>query len=126
MRDDLAVDRALEDRARVHELGAERSRVREVAVVDEAEVALAVAREDGLRVHETGAAGGGVAGVPERGAPRQRAEQRVVDALGDLTSHLLDARDALIVDRAQPGGFLPAVLERVEAERRDLRRAIDA
>ena len=73
----LAVRGGLEDRALVHEIGAQLDGVGEVAVVAEGQRALAVAREDRLGVGEDRAAGGGVAGVADRDVAGEPGEDRL-------------------------------------------------
>ena len=71
--------------------------------------------DERLRVDDDGAAGGGVARVPDRDEAAQPAQDRFVERAGDQP-HLAVAVDAAAVADREPGALLAAVLQRVEPE----------
>jgi hypothetical protein len=87
--------------------------VDEVAVVGEGDGALVTGAEGGLGVGPHRAAGGGVAGVPDRDVPLEGLEGGLVEDLGDQ-AHVLVDQDLGAVGGRDARGFLSAMLEGVE------------
>ncbi len=118
--DRFGVARALEDRAFRLEIAAQRIVVREVAIVSEGDRSARVVDRERLRVLEVRAARRGVADVPDRARTLELRDvggrERRLDAV-----HRAVEEELLAVARCDAGGLLPAVLERVNAEVRELR-----
>ncbi len=123
MHEHLGVHRRREDGALVLEVVPDLGGVDEVAVVGERDVPVAKARHDGLRVVDRGGARRAVAGVAERQPAGQLLKHRRREALRHEPHRAVRARRARVVDGDDPGGFLTAMLERVEPEL-DHRRGI--
>jgi hypothetical protein len=120
--DDLAVDGALEERPLVDQPVPQLARVRQVAVVHQRQVPLAVADADGLGVLEPRAPGGGVADVPHGHLAGEPRKLLLAEDLGDQPGLADPVRDPLAgVERHDPGRLLPAVLQRVQPQVGQLR-----
>ncbi len=119
MQDDLGVGGRLHQRAVAHELAAQRQAVGQVAVMADCEAAAVELGEQRLHVAQDGLAGGRIAHV----ADRRRAGQPVDHlAAGEIVADQPHAPLGMkpgAVERDDAGGFLAAVLERVQTERRD-------
>jgi hypothetical protein len=118
----LGVGRRLEDRALAHQVAAHLARVGEVAVVREGERAAVVVHEPGLRVGQDGAAGGGVAGVADGEVATELMQHLRAEHVVDQAHAAVRPGLAVLLDRHHPGGLLPAVLQRVEAQVHELGR----
>jgi hypothetical protein len=117
--EDLGVGVAREDRPALLELRPKLFGVREVAVVADRERAAGVVDCDGLRVLDVGSAGGGVADVADGDAARELAELVLREGVLD-EAHRAVRVELLAVARDDAGRLLSAVLERVEAEVREV------
>ena len=124
--DDLGVAGRLKDRAALVEPFAERHRVRQIAIVRDREATLGKLGEQGLDVAQGGVAGGRIAVVPDRDPPDQLAHHRVAVEIARNMPHRAVGMIIAAVIADDPGGFLPAVLERVEAQRDEARRLVGA
>jgi len=113
--EDLAVRARGEDRALFFQLATQLVRVDEVAVVRESQRALVGVVDDRLGVLEKRLSRRRVADVADGGAPRKPRDASLVEEVVDVPHPLLD-EDAAAVPRRDAGGFLPAVLEGVQAE----------
>ncbi len=126
--EDLGVGRRLEDRSALLELLAELVGVREVSVVADGERALGVVDGERLRVLDVRAAGGRVADVTDGDAARQLREVLLAERVLDEAHRAVEV-ELLAVARDDARRLLAAVLERVQAEVREVRRlgvAVDA
>jgi hypothetical protein len=127
--DDFSVGGRLEQAADPHQFLAQEIGVGEIAVMRERQTAEIEVGEDRLDVAVRRAAGRGVPVV----ADRRVADQLFHDGLGaedvsDQASGAMIVKDPAIVGY-DPGGFLPAVLQGMEAKRGvrgGIRRAVDA
>ena len=120
--DDFGVAGRLEDRPALVEPLPERHRVRQIAVVRDRESALRQFGEQRLDVAQRGVAGGRIADVADRHAPGERPHDRVAVEIARDMPHRAVGVVMRAVEADDAGGFLPAVLERVEAERDEARR----
>ena len=129
MQDHLGVAGRLHDRAVAHQLLAQRQAVGEVAVVGGREAAAVELAEQRLHVAQDRLAGGRIAIVADRGAPRQAvdhlaARERIADQ-----AHAPLGMEPGAVERHDAGRLLAAMLQCVQPERRDrgrVRMAEDA
>ena len=120
MHDHFRVAGGLENRAAMFELAAQLERVRQVAVVRQRELALVAVDHDGLRVDQRRIAGGRIARVADgRGAGQVRDHFRRENLLH--VAHGLVHVQVRAVGRGDASRFLPAMLQRVEAEIGQLR-----
>ncbi len=101
--------------ALLRQLLSQRGRVDEVAVVTERDRAHPAVVEDRLRVRPVRRAGGRVARVPDGNVTVQAVQRLLVEDLGDETE-LAHRREAAALGDGDPRRFLPAMLEREEAE----------
>ena len=117
MDDHLGVGSGLEDAAARDEIGAERERISEVAVVRDAEPAEGKVREKRLDIAHLGRALGGVAVVADRGVAFQRVDYltRGEDIADPPERPVRVEERAVSADDA--GRFLPPMLQSVQAER---------
>ncbi len=121
MDEDLGVGRRLEDRPLALELGAEIVGVRKVAVVADRERAARIIDSERLRVLQMRATGGGVAHVADRHAAGELREVLFAeDVLNE--AHRSMGVELRAVARDDAGRLLPAMLQRVQAEIREVRR----
>ncbi len=126
MDDNLGVAGRLEDRAAPVELALEPHRVRNIAVVRDREAARGELGEQGLDVAERGLAGGRVADMADRGAPGERADHLVlVEIAGDMAHRAMAVEIAAVI-AGDPGRFLAAMLERMQAQSGHRRGAVGA
>ena len=107
-------DRSGSDQAFAHFVG-----VDDVAVVTDPDLPVHAVDQDRLRIRQLAVAGRRVAGVANRDVARQRGERGFVEDLVDVT-HLLDQPDPFAVGRRHPGALLPAMLQGVKTEIRQL------
>ncbi len=128
--DALAVRRRLEDRAAVDHLAAQLGSVDDVAVVRNRRAAHRKLAEEWLHVADRGVAlrsGRGVADVPDGDRPRQGLHQgRVREAVAHVPEPpgRVEALVRIVADDTRR--LLAAVLQRMEAKRREVRRLGDA
>ena len=119
MQDHLGVGGRLHHGAFAHQLAAQRQAVGQVAVVADGEAAGVELGEQRLHVAQDGLAGGRVAHM----ADRRRAGQALDHfAAGEVVADQAEAAlgmEALAVEGDDAGGFLAAMLQRVQAERGD-------
>ena len=94
-------------------------RVGEVAVVAEREAGVADRPVDRLRVAPAARAGGAVAHVADGEVALERGDAALVEHLGDET-HVLRHGDGLAVAHRDAGRLLAPVLERIEAQIREV------
>ena len=108
------------------ERGAQRHRVGQIAVMGDREAALGKIGEQRLDVAQRGFAGGRIADMADRDRARQLADDVVaVEIAGDM-AHGAVGVIVGAVEADDAGGFLAAVLERVEAERDEAGGAVGA
>ena len=117
--DHLGVRGRLEDRAVADQVAADRQEVGQVAVVGEGDAAAFQVGEHRLDVAEERAAGGGIAGVADGGAARQALDQVGAAEGVAHVAHVPLGVEALAVEGGDAAGLLAAVLQGVQAERRD-------
>ena len=122
--DDFGVTRRLEDRAAADERGAQAHRVRQIAVVRDRKAAVGEFGEQRLDVADRGLAGGRITHVADRHASRQLADDVVLVEIARDMPHRAVGMEVIGVEAGDPGGFLPAMLERVEPERDEARGAL--
>ena len=122
---DLAVRRALEDRALGDEVRAQLHGVGQVAVVGEGERPFAVAREHRLGVGQHGRARGRVAGVPDRDVTGQAAQDPFGEEIRDEAHAAVRPGFASGVQRDDAGRLLSPVLQAVQTQIRDAGRVGD-
>ena len=116
---DFRIRRGREERARRFEPPPDLASVDEVSVVRERERSAPGREDDRLRVREKRCAGRRVPHVTDGRATRKSGEPRFIEDVGDV-AHLPFDEKLLPVERGDPGRLLPAVLERVEAQVRDV------
>ena len=122
--DDLGVRGGLEDRAAPVERAPKLHRVRQIAVMRDRKAALGEFGEQRLDVAQCAGAGGRVADMADGGAAGERADDPVlVECPRDMAAGAMRV-EAGAVAAGDPAGFLPAMLQRVQAERDEARRAI--
>src|SRR5882762_5679693 len=115
MNDDFGVAVGLEDRAAMLELAAPFGGVGEIAVVAEGDFAFVAVDHDGLGVEQRFVAGSGVARVADGEAARELREHAGLENFFDFAHGAMDVQ-LFAVARDDAGGFLAAMLQRVEAE----------
>ena len=121
MKDDFGVAARLKDRSLADEIVAQAVGVHEVPVVADADLTVRAVDEKRLRVGQAAFAGGRIADVSDRGAPRQFGQRRAVEDVRNV-SHLLVHADPLAVRRRDAGALLAAMLQRIEAQIGHVRR----
>ena len=119
MQDHLGVGGRLHHRAFAHELAAQRQAVGQVAVVADGEAAGFELGEQRLHVAQDGFAGGRIADMADRGGAGQAVDHLAAGEVVADEAHAALGVEALAVEGDDAGGLLAAVLERVQAERRD-------
>ena len=119
---DFAVHARREDGPVGLELAAQLHGVGEVAVVGQRDVPATEAHEHRLRVLDGAGARRGVARVADGGAAMQAGDALVVESVGDEAHLAHGLRRAVIVHGDNAGRLLSAMLQRVQAEVRDVRR----
>ncbi len=115
----LGVRGRREEGALAFERGPDLPRVHEVAVVPEGQRAPPRGEDERLSVGEQRGPRRRVADVADRRPARQAREPRLAEDVGDVAHLPLDV-DLPLVERRDPGRFLAAVLEGVEAEVRQV------
>src|SRR5260370_3410775 len=115
MNDDFGVAVGLENRAAMLELAAPLGGVGEVAVVAERDLALVAVDHDGLGVQERLVAGGGIARVADGEAARELREHAGLENFFDFAHGAVDVQ-LFAVARDDAGGFLAAMLQRIQTE----------
>ncbi|MNC34730.1 hypothetical protein D3C75_831820 [compost metagenome] len=121
VKDGLGVRGGLEDGAFRDQLAVQVFEIRQVAVVGDGDAALVQIGEHRLDVAQEAAAGGGIAGVADRGAAGQAGGQlSVAEGLADEALMALGV-EAVVVDAGDAAGFLAAMLQGVQAQRHDRR-----
>ena len=119
MQDHLGVGGRLHHRAFAHQLAAQRQAVGQVAVVADGEAAAVELGEQRLHVAQDGFAGGRIAHMADRGGAGQAVDHLAAGEVVADEAHAALGMEALAVEGDDAGGFLAAVLERVQAERGD-------
>jgi hypothetical protein len=119
MQDHLGVGGRLHHGAFAHELAAQRQPIGQIAVMADREAAGVELGEQRLHVAQDGFAGGGIAHMPDRrhaGQPIDHLAAR--EGVADQAQLPL-GMEAAAVEGDDAGGLLPAMLERMQPERRD-------
>ena len=119
MQDDLGVGGRLHDRAVAHQLAAQGEAVGQVAVVADREAAAVELGEQRLHVAQDGFAGGRIAHMADRRHAGQAVDHLAAGEVVADQAHAALGMEPLAVEGDDAGGFLAAVLERVQAERGD-------
>ena len=119
MQDDLGVAGRLHQRAVVHELAAQRQAIGEIAVVADGEAAAVELGEQRLHVAQDGLAGGRIAHMADRRHAGQAVDHLAAGESVADEPHPPLGMEALAVEGDDAGGFLTAMLERMQAERGD-------
>ena len=119
MQDHLGVGGRLHHGAVAHQLAAQRQAVGEIAVVADGEAAGIELGEQRLHVAQDGLAGGRIAHMADGGVAGQAVDHLAAgEGVADQAEAALGVK-ALAVEGDDAGGFLAAVLQRVQAERGD-------
>ncbi len=119
MQDHLGVGGRLHHGAFAHQLAAQRQAVGEVAVVADGEAAGIEFGEQRLHVAQNGLAGGRIAHMADGGVAGQAIDHFAPgEGVADEAEAALGV-ETLAVEADDAGGFLAAMLERVQAERGD-------
>ena len=118
VQDHLGVRGRLEDGALGDQPLAQGQEVGQVAVVGDGDAAGLQVGEHRLDVAQDAAAGGGIAGVADGRAPGSRSSRSRRKGVGDV-AHVAFGVEALAVERGDAAGLLAAVLQGVQAQRRD-------
>ena len=124
MQDHFRVRGRLADRPALHQLLSKRERVGQVAVVAHGEAPGGKIREQGLNVAQNGVAGGRVANVADCAMALEPVHRA---AFGKVISDQAEAAfgiEPLAVEGNDTGRFLPAMLQGVEAQRRERGRVL--
>src|SRR5215831_5692177 len=121
MDDDFGVAVGLEDRAFVLESAAMLGGIGQVAVVAESDFALVAIDDDGLRVQQGFIAGSGVARVADGERAGEFCENAGLENFLDFAHGAVELEFGAVA-RDDAGGFLAAMLERVETEIDEVRR----
>ena len=119
MQDHLGVGGRLHHRAVVHQLAAQRQAVGEIAVVADGEAAAVELGEQRLHVAQDGLAGGRIAHMADRRHAGQAVDHLAAGEGVADEPHPPLGMEALAVEGDDAGGFLAAMLERMQAERGD-------
>ena len=120
--DHLGVRGGLHDRAVANELAAQGEPVGQIAVVADRKTATVELGEQRLHVAQDGFARGRIAHVAHRRHAGQALDHFAAGEVVADEAHPALGMEPLAVERDDAGGFLPAVLERVQTERGDRRR----
>ena len=119
MQDDFGVGGRLVDRAVAHEFAPQRQAVGEIAVMGDGEAAGVEFGEERLHVAQDRLAGRRIAHMADRGVAGQALDRR---RLGEMIADEAEAAlgiEAPAVEGDDAGRFLAAMLQRMQAERRD-------
>ena len=111
----------LEDRSLLNQLVAQLARVHDVAVVAERDLAVRAVDQDRLRVEQLALARRRIAHVSDRQRSGQAGQRFAVEDVGDV-AHLAGDAHLRAVGRGNAGAFLPAMLQRIQAEIRHVGR----
>ncbi len=103
------------------QLVAQLAGVHQVAVVPDRDLPVGAIDQKRLRVLELALAGGRVAGVADGEVAGQRTERLLAECVGDLAHRARDAQ-LVAVGRGNAGALLAPVLQRVQAEIREVGR----
>ena len=122
MDDDLGVGGGMEQAAAFHQRPADSPRIGEVAVVPDRETARGQVGEQRLDIAQHRLAGGRIAVVADRPVARQAPDHRFVAEVLTHLARSVVAVEPVAVEGDDPRRFLPAMLQRVQAERRERRR----
>src|SRR5215470_4802092 len=120
MHDDFGVAVGLKNRAFVFELAAPLGRVGEISVVTDGNFALVAIDHDGLSVEKRFIARRGIAGVADGRGARQLAQDIGLEDLFDFAHGAMGVEFATVA-RNDAGGFLAAMLQRIQAEIHEFR-----
>ena len=119
MQDHFGVGGGLHHGAVAHQLAAQGQPVGEIAVVADREAAGIELGEQRLHVAQDGPAGGGIADMADRGVAGQALDHLAAgEGVADQAEPAL-GMEALAVEGDDAGGLLAAMLQSVQAERRD-------
>ena len=117
MEDHFGIAGRLEDRAALYEVAAQPARVRDIAVVRDGEAAGRQVGIERLDVAQRGLARGRIADVPARDLTAQARHDLVAVEIARHMPHRAMAVEMLAVPAGNAGGFLSAMLQRVQPER---------
>src|SRR3984957_8025634 len=123
MNDHFRVARRLKNRPAMLEPPPHFDRVRQVAIVRERDFAFVAIDHHWLRVHQRRIAGRRIARVPDRRCAWQRRNHLRRENLLHVPERLVNAHIGAI-RRRDAGRFLPAMLQRIDSEVRQLRRFV--
>ncbi len=119
MQDHLGIGGRLHDRALMHELAAQRQSVGEIAVMADGEAERIEFGEQRLHVAQQGLAGGRIADMADGRRAGQAVDHPAVgEGVADQAEPPLGMKTPA-VEGDDAGGFLAAMLERMQAERGD-------
>src|ERR1700752_163026 len=123
MNDHFRVARRLKNRPAMLEPPPHFDGVRQVAIVHQRDFALVAIDHHRLRIHQRRIAGRRIARVPDCRRARQRRNHLRRKNLLHVSERLVHAH-VRAIGRGNPGRFLPAMLQRVNSEIRQLRRFV--
>ncbi len=115
----FGIHRRAEDRAALLEREAQLGGVRDVAVVRERNVPPPKSRQRGLRVLDRGRSGCAIAGVADRDVTRDDSSA-FTQSVGDESERPIRVGLPFVIDDNEAGRFLSAMLQRIQAESREL------
>ena len=121
MDDDLAVGGGLEHRAARLQPLAQLGKIHQVAVVRDRDSAARIFDDQRLAIFDGGGTSGRVAVVPDGAGAFELAQHVLVEDVGDQ-SHPAMGDERLAVGRYDASRFLPAMLQAVQAEIREVGR----
>ncbi len=124
--DHLGVAGRLEDRAAANQVAAQVPGVGDVAVMSHRETAARQLGVERLDVAQAGAAGGRIAHVPGGHRARQFGDRFSARKIGGHMAQAAAREELGPVEAGYADGFLPAMLQRMEAERADGRGLVRA
>ena len=111
--DDFGVGGGLKVSSSALQLGPQRAKVYQVAVVLNGDQSLGGIDADRLRIEQSGVAGGRVARVADAQLARQLAQHVFGKDLRDQ-AHAFDVRKMMPIGRGNAGRFLPAMLQSIK------------
>ncbi len=116
--DDLGVRRRLEDAAAADQFVADADRIGQIAVMGDGEAAELEVREQRLHVPQVGLSGRGIARMTDRHAAFELLDDPfLAEDVADQAEFAVRV-ELTVAGGDDPGGFLAAVLQGMEAERR--------
>src|SRR5580704_6973274 len=121
MQNHFGVARGLEDGPLTLEIAPQLSRVCDIAVVCYRDLSFVAVHQERLRVEQHRVAGGGVAGVADSEIARETGDAFGSEDIRDVT-HGFEAADLAAVAGGDARALLAAVLQRIQAEIRQVRR----